>query len=125
MCGIPLVQLSPLEWVSSLSLLIAGNNVLPEDVEDAVSTVPGISPGRVVAFSVEDEALGTEIVCVVAETEEEEERGRRALRMAVIRAGMQVDVTISRVYLVPPRWMIIPRNGAPSLFHRTWRTCGC
>ena len=48
-------------------IIVAGNNVFPEDVEDAVGTVPGVMPGRVVAFGVEDERLGTEVLCVIAE----------------------------------------------------------
>ena len=95
-------------------IIVAGNNVLPEDVEDAVGRVPGVIPGRVVAFGVEDESLGTEVLCVIAETEETADERRKALRVAVLRAGMAIDVTISRVYLVPPRWMIKSSSGKPA-----------
>jgi acyl-CoA synthetase (AMP-forming)/AMP-acid ligase II len=95
-------------------IVVAGNNLFPEDVEDAVSKVPGILPGRVVAFGMENEAMGTEQVCVVAETEIEDERERRALRLAVQRAAIQIDVTVSRIFLVPPRWLIKSSAGKPS-----------
>ncbi|HEX9308947.1 MAG TPA: AMP-binding protein [Anaeromyxobacter sp.] len=95
-------------------VIVAGNNVLPEDVEDAAGQVPGVIPGRVVAFGAEDEALGTEVLCVVAETEVTGDAERRALRLAVIQAGMAIDLTIARVYLVPPRWLIKSSAGKPA-----------
>lgn len=95
-------------------MIVAGNNVYPEDVEDAVGRISGLIPGRVVAFGVEDEKQGTEVLCVVAETEAEGEAERKALRIAVLRAGMAIDVTVARVYLVPPRWLIKSSSGKPS-----------
>jgi len=87
-------------------IIVAGNNISPEDVEDAVNEVRGVIPGRVVACGVEDSASGTEQVCVIAETEETAEKGLKALRRAIGEAGIRIDVAISRVYLVPPRWLI-------------------
>jgi len=95
-------------------IIVAGNNVYPEDVEDAVGRVPGVIPGRVVAFGVDDERLGTEMLCVVAETGTPTGAEAKALRMAVVRAGMDVDATIARVFLVPPRWMIKSSSGKPA-----------
>jgi fatty-acyl-CoA synthase len=95
-------------------IIIAGNNVSPEDVEDAVGKVPGVIPGRVVAFGAEDETIGTEVLCVVAETEAAAEADKKALLRAVLQAGMAIDVTISRVYLVPPRWLIKSSAGKPA-----------
>jgi fatty-acyl-CoA synthase len=95
-------------------IIVAGNNVFPEDVEDAVGRVAGVVPGRVVAFGVEDEALGTERIHVVAETAAEDEARRKRITAEVIRAGMAIDVTISRVHLVPPRWLIKSSSGKPS-----------
>ncbi len=95
-------------------VIVAGNNILPEDVEDAAGQVPGVIPGRVVAFGADDEELGTEVLCVVAETEIAGDAGRRALRLAVMQAGMAIDVTIARVYLVPPRWLIKSSSGKPA-----------
>lgn len=87
-------------------IIVAGNNIAPEDVEDAVNEVPGVVPGRVVACGMEDAESGTEQVCVIAETEETSEKGLKAIRRAVMEAGIRIDVAISRVYLVPPRWLI-------------------
>lgn len=92
-------------------IIVAGNNISPEDVEDAVNEVPGVLPGRVVAFDLENEETGTEQVCVVAETEETGEAELKALRREVVKAGMRIDVTISGVYLVPPRWLFKSSSG--------------
>lgn len=94
-------------------IIVAGNNVFPEDVEDAVGRVPGVIPGRVVAFGAEDERGGTEMLCVIAETELLGDDAKR-LRIAVMQAGMAIDVTISRVYLVPQRWLIKSSSGKPA-----------
>lgn len=95
-------------------IIVAGKNIYPEDIEDAISRVPGILPGRVVAFGVEDEALGTELIAVVAETNVADESAWPKLRRAVVDAAMQIDVTVTRVYLVPPRWLIKSSSGKPS-----------
>jgi acyl-CoA synthetase (AMP-forming)/AMP-acid ligase II len=95
-------------------VIVAGNNVFPEDVEDAVGKVPGVLPGRVVAFGADDARSGTEMLCVVAETGAADGAALKALRAAVVQAGMAIDVTISRVYLVPPRWMIKSSAGKPA-----------
>jgi fatty-acyl-CoA synthase len=95
-------------------IIVAGKNIYPEDVEDAVSRVAGILPGRVVAFGVDDEALGTEQIAIVGETERAGEDELSTLRRHVLEAAMQLDITISRVYLVPPRWLIKSSSGKPS-----------
>ena len=95
-------------------IIVAGNNVYPEDVEDAVGKVAGIIPGRVVAFAEENVSLASEQVAVVAETAVEDDTARKALRLEVLKAGMGIDVTISSVYLVSPRWLIKSSAGKPS-----------
>jgi fatty-acyl-CoA synthase len=95
-------------------IVVAGKNLFPEDIEDAVSDVSGILPGRVVAFGIDNAESGTEEVCVAAETELQGDKERKALQLAVQKAGMRIDVTISRVHLVPPRWLIKSSAGKPS-----------
>jgi fatty-acyl-CoA synthase len=95
-------------------IIVAGHNIAPEDVEDAVNEVRGVLPGRTVAFGVEDPDAGTEQVCVVAETEETSESGLKALRRGIGEAGIRINVAIARVYLVPPRWLVKSSAGKPS-----------
>jgi len=95
-------------------IIVAGKNLYPEDIEDAVGHVDGVIPGRVVAFGSEDDSAGTEQVCIVAETSRDQAPQRKALRRAIVEAGMAIDVTIARVYLAPPRWLIKSSSGKPS-----------
>src|SRR5207302_4365133 len=94
-------------------IIVAGKNIYPEDVEAAVNGVPGVIPGRVIAFGIDDPATGTEQIAVVAETQVPEGE-QAALRRAIVDAGMAVDVTIARVFLATPRWLIKSSAGKPS-----------
>ena len=51
-------------------IIVGGKNVYPQDLEALASEVPGIHPGRVVAFGVFNEEMGTEEVVIVAEDED-------------------------------------------------------
>jgi fatty-acyl-CoA synthase len=95
-------------------VIIAGNNIYPEDVEAVVNDVDGVIPGRVVAFGEEDAEFGSERLSVVAETRLTDEAQRQRLRMAIIKAGMGIDVSITNVYLVPPRFLVKSSAGKPS-----------
>lgn len=95
-------------------IIIAGKNLYPEDIEDAVGQLPGVTPGRVIAIGMEDLENGTELVAVVAESDVSGAEERKRLRLAIKQAVMSIDVTVSRVYLVPPRWLIKSSAGKPS-----------
>ncbi len=95
-------------------IIVAGKNVYPEDVENAVQTVSNIIPGRLIAFGEEDEELGTEMVSVVAETRLTDHEDLRRMKLDIVNAGMDIGVSISKVYLVPPRWLIKSSAGKPS-----------
>lgn len=95
-------------------IIVAGNNIYPEDVEDAVSQVKGVFPGRVIAFGIEDEVSGTEQIGVIAETSASNPEEQKKLRQEIIKACMDIDVTVSRVYLAPARWLIKSSSGKPS-----------
>ena len=95
-------------------IIVAGKNIYPEDIEDALNSVQGIIPGRVISFGEEDEQMGTEQIAVVAETKLETEKEKNDLRISILKAGMAIDVNIHKVYLVPPRWLIKSSAGKPS-----------
>jgi acyl-CoA synthetase (AMP-forming)/AMP-acid ligase II len=95
-------------------IIVAGNNIYPEDVEDAISKVENVMPGRVIAFGEDDIELGTEQVSVIAETNLELDEELNNLRIAIIGAGMAINVNIHAVYLAPPRWLIKSSSGKPS-----------
>jgi acyl-CoA synthetase (AMP-forming)/AMP-acid ligase II len=95
-------------------VIVAGNNIYPEDVEDTVSKVEGVLPGRVVAFGFDDETLGTEVLAVLAETNLESHEDKKHLKVRLQEAGLKNDMAISKVYLVPARWLIKSSAGKPS-----------
>ena len=95
-------------------IIVAGKNIYPEDIEDALNSVPGVLPGRVVAFAIDDPENGTERVAVAFESQAlgtpEEPTVRRSVQMA----GSAIGVTISEIFIVPPRWLIKSSAGKPS-----------
>ena len=84
----------------------------PQDLERLAGEVPGVHPGRVVAFGVFDEDAGTEAVVVVAEadTEDDSERQRIAdeIRQAVTRGS---DVALRQAHIVGPQWLLKTSSG--------------
>jgi fatty-acyl-CoA synthase len=95
-------------------IIVAGNNIYPEDLENVVGGLEGVIAGRVVAFGEENAILGTEQVAVMAETSWCDECSRQKLRVEILKAGMSIDVSIKSVYLVPPRYLIKSSSGKPS-----------
>jgi fatty-acyl-CoA synthase len=95
-------------------IIVAGNNIYPEDVEAAVGAVDGVIPGRVIAFGEEDAELGSERLAVMAETPVVDKAQKSRLRLEIIKAGMAIDVSIAGVYLAPPRFLIKSSAGKPS-----------
>lgn len=92
-------------------IIVAGKNVYPEDVEDAVGQVSGVTAGRVVAFEVDDEQRGTGQIGVVVETADEDIPRLRELRNLVARVGTDFDVPINHIFFAPPRWLIKSSSG--------------
>ncbi len=95
-------------------IIVAGKNIYPEDIEDAMNNVPGVIHGRIIAFGEEDLDMGTEQVAVIAEVEDQSEEAKKKVRLDILKAGMSIDINIHKVYLVPPRWLIKSSSGKPS-----------
>jgi fatty-acyl-CoA synthase len=94
-------------------IIVAGNNIYPEDIEDAVSAIEGIIPGRVVAFGEYDKVIGSEQVSVIAETGLKGENEIINLKLNIIKCGMAIDISIRNIYLVEPKWLIKSSAGKP------------
>ena len=60
-------------------IIMCGKNYYAEDVERSVETVAGVRTGGVVAFGVYDDKEATDLLVVVAETKEADERRRMKL----------------------------------------------
>jgi len=95
-------------------IIVAGNNIYPEDIEDAINKVNGVQKGRIIAFGEIDEELGTESINLIVETKIENDEEKKNLINEIKLAGMTIDITIENVYLVPPRWLIKSSAGKPS-----------
>ena len=93
-------------------IIVAGKNIYPEDIEDAVNKISGVVAGRSIAFGVEDQENGTEKICIIAETSCDEVDKER-LKINILKAVMEIDLTVSEVYLVPPKWLIKTSSGKP------------
>jgi fatty-acyl-CoA synthase len=89
-------------------LIVGGENIYPQDVEEIVSTHPSIHDGRVIAMGVYNPSLGTEDVVVVAEVEREEllsdaAKLEQEIRTRVV-AGL--GIAVRTILLKPPKWIV-------------------
>jgi fatty-acyl-CoA synthase len=97
-----------------------GRNYFAEDLEEEAAFLPGVRPGGVAVFAVENAARGTEEVVLVAEVRESAEREGlgEALRK---RVGMATGCRPDRVVLVPPRTLAKTSSGKIQRFRvRAW-----
>jgi len=91
-------------------IIVGGANVYPQDLEFVADGVPGVHPGRTVAFGVENERSGTEDVVVLVEAEsgaDEAAVGER-VRAAIARRS---DVVARDVRVVPTMWLVKTSSG--------------
>ena len=87
-------------------IIVGGKNVYPQDLEAIANEVPGVHPGRVVAFGVPDERLGTEAIVMVAEVDTEDEDKRSEIGREVrARVAQQTETAVSNVLLVDAHWL--------------------
>ena len=89
-------------------LIIGGENIYPQDIEEIVASHPFVHDGRVIAMGVYNPDLGTEDIVVVAEMVREELLSKAAdiegeIRSLVV-AGM--GVAIRTIFLKPPKWIV-------------------
>jgi acyl-CoA synthetase (AMP-forming)/AMP-acid ligase II len=101
-------------------LIIAGKNYYPQDIERVVSSVPGVYPGRVVALGLDDAAIGTQRLIVLAEVENESQVDDPALAASVrTELAGELDCVIDDLRLLPHMWLLKTSSGkiarAPNL----------
>ncbi len=93
-------------------LIVGGKNIYPQDLEMLAYEVPGVLPGRVVAFGIYDEAAGTEEVAIVAEVDAEFLSERERMAEAIRRHVTQNSaVAVRYVRIVGPKWIIKTSSG--------------
>ncbi len=89
-------------------IIVGGENIYPQDIEEITSSHPDIRDGRVIAMGVYNSDLGTEEIAVVAEVENERLLANaaeieREIRSRII-AGL--GVTAGMIFLKPPKWIV-------------------
>ncbi|MGB7540040.1 MAG: AMP-binding protein [Anaerolineales bacterium] len=97
-------------------IIVGGKNVYPQDLESLASEVPGIHPGRVVAFGVYNEEMGTEEVVIVAEKDADAAPPAGAdpgslsdaIRTRVTRGS---DIALRQVRVVDRGWLLKTSSG--------------
>ncbi|MEP0763213.1 MAG: AMP-binding protein [Chloroflexota bacterium] len=93
-------------------IIVGGKNIYPQDIENALNDIPGVHPGRTVAFGVPNEALGTEDIAVICEVDTEDPDAHAAITRAIrTRVAQTTDATARYVHLVGPRWLLKTSSG--------------
>lgn len=89
-------------------IIVAGQNVFPEDVELIASQASGVQAGRVVAFGVDNDELGTQSIAVVAEMAGEFDAGRAGQIEQEVRRLLIASLGMAprHVSIVPRRWVV-------------------
>jgi acyl-CoA synthetase (AMP-forming)/AMP-acid ligase II len=89
-------------------LIVGGENLYPQDIEEIVTAHPAIHDGRAVAMGLYNPDLGTEDIVVVAELEHETSLDSCAtieqeLRNLIVSG---TGVAARRIFLKPPTWIV-------------------
>jgi len=93
-------------------IIVGGKNIYPKDLEELAGEVFGVHPGRVVAFGVFNETLGTEEIVIVAEVDTDDPQERRRIAEEIrqeIAHGS--DVTLRYSWIVDRQWLIKTSSG--------------
>ena len=94
-------------------IIVGGKNIYPNDLEAIANEVPGVRPGRAVAFGVPDPELGTNEAVMVCEVDSAAgpERTRRIESELRRRIAQQTEVTLHDVRLMDRPWLIKTSSG--------------
>ena len=89
-------------------LIVGGQNIYPQDIEEIVCSHASIHDGRAIAFGLFNPELGTEDIVIVAEVEKEEELRQADSIEREIRAQVvaNMDVAVRTIFLKPPKWIV-------------------
>jgi len=81
-------------------VIVGGKNIYPQDVEAAAAEVPGVHPGRIVCFGVEQRALATEGLVLLFESDEPESAWEELAQRVRLAIPARLDVDLLDVRLV-------------------------
>lgn len=97
-------------------IIVGGENLYPQDIEEIVSSHAAIHDGRVIALGMDNPDLGTQEIVIVAEVESEELLAKsqdieREVRGMIV-AGL--GVAAGMILLKPPKWIVKSTAGKPA-----------
>ena len=93
-------------------IIIQGKNLHAGDIEDCLSDIEGVVPGRIVALGLTDEILGSERLVVLAETSITDESEKKKITGQIrSKISSELNITASLIKLMPPRWLIKSTSG--------------
>lgn len=93
-------------------LIVGGKNVYPQDLEALACEVPGVHPGRTVAFGLFDESQGTEEVVIIAEVDSEDEAEHERVADEIRKHVTRNSAIAARyVRVVGPKWVLKTSSG--------------
>jgi acyl-CoA synthetase (AMP-forming)/AMP-acid ligase II len=93
-------------------IIVGGKNVYPQDLERLASEVEGVHPGRVVAFGVFNDQIGTEDVVIIAESEFSGEIEQQQIADEIRRSVTQgSDIALRYVKVVGRNWLLKTSSG--------------
>ena len=97
-------------------LIVGGENLYPQDIEEIVSGHPAVHDGRAVAMGIYNPDRGTDDIVVVAEVEHEADLAGAAEIESVLRnwivAG--IGVSVRTIFFKPPKWIVKSTAGKPA-----------
>ncbi len=93
-------------------IIVGGKNVYPQDLERIAGEISSVHPGRVVAFGIFNDEIGTEEVVIVAEVESDDEIENNKIgdeiRRQVTRGS---DIALRYVHVVGRNWLVKTSSG--------------
>ena len=97
-------------------LIIGGENIYPQDIEEIAAGHPAIHDGRVVALGLYNSDLGTEEIVLVAEVERPEWLHTATAVENEIRSRIVASsgVAVKTIFLKPPKWIVKSTAGKPA-----------
>ncbi len=92
-------------------IIVRGKKFHAFDIEHVAADVPGVKPGRSVAFAIENCEVGTEDAVLVTECEGPNPALGASIKGAVFN---RLGLILWDVYLAPPRWIAKTTSGKVS-----------
>lgn len=89
-------------------IIVGGENIYPQDIEEIVSANPVVHDGRAIALGLYNPDLGTEDIVVVAELNSEDLLAHAGALESEIRGQIvaALGIAVRTIFLKPPKWIV-------------------